>query len=45
MYDLNDVCVQCDTPAEVDVMDFGPYVGKLICADCWDTTEPATVME
>lgn len=36
-------CEQCGfTGYELDVMDFGPFVGQLICDECWSATEPST---
>lgn len=34
-------CAQCGQPTEDDeLMDFGPFKGQLICADCWSATQP-----
>ena len=34
-------CAQCGEPTEdEELMDFGPYKGQLVCAECWDATQP-----
>jgi hypothetical protein len=42
---MTGVCEQCGASiqlCEETLMDFGPYLGKYICDDCWNRCVPAT---